>query len=82
MKKRESIIAANTLHTLLNDSAAAMGIEKYFGTVSNVPNTAAISRKSEVIVCHQLFQRISFANGFVARISSFPVSIYEFKVQI
>jgi hypothetical protein len=42
----------------------------------NPPNIEATSKKSEVIVWYQLLQRISFAYGFVARISSFPVSMY------
>jgi len=42
-------------------------------------NMAPTSNKNEVIVTYQLFHRISLANGLVARMSSFPVSMHKFK---
>ena len=46
---------------------------------SVVPNKDPMSIKKVVNVKYQLFHRISFANGLVARISSFPVSMYKNK---
>lgn len=43
----------------------------------NVPAIPAINSKNEVTVKYQLFQRISFANGFVAKINSFPSRILQ-----
>jgi hypothetical protein len=66
MKNLESIIAVATLQNIF-----ANMFVRY-----SPPNIDARSRKSEVIVWYQLLQRISLAYGFVARISSFPVSMY------
>jgi hypothetical protein len=61
--------AAPTLHKTRRPRAS-----KYI-----VPAIVPISNRKVVIVKYQLFHRISFAKGFVARISSLPVSMHKFK---
>ena len=79
MNTLDSIIAANMLAAIRKATLPAWGMPRNLGAKGMVQYMLPISKKNEVIVVYQLLHRISLANGFVANISSFPVSMCKFK---